>query len=229
MTAAQQLTFDLPPRVSLGPEDFFVSDANAQAFAMVTAPDRWPDGKLALVGPHGSGKSHLARVFAQQTNATVLQATDLGPTFRLETATDLVIEDLDALRPDAEEALFHLHNFLRNRGRLLLTAQHPPARWPLAMPDLISRMQATTVTQIADPDDKLLLAVLLKQFQDRQIAPPPDLPPFIAARLERSFAAVADIVDRLDRTALREGRKVSVRMVARLLDPVDSGPENELE
>ncbi len=225
MTPLQQLTFDLPPRVSLGPEDFFVSDANAQAFAMVTDPDRWPDGKLALVGPQGSGKSHLARVFAQQNSATVLQAADLGPEFRLDVVTNLVIEDVHTLPPDAEEPLFHLHNFLRNGGRLLLTATHPPSRWPLSMPDLASRMQATTVTQIGDPDDKLLLAVLLKQFQDRQIAPPPDVPPYIAARLERSFAAVADIVDRLDRMALTEGRKISVRMVARLLDTIDTAPE----
>ena len=60
---AEQLSFDWALPVSLGPEDYFVSESNADAHAMIAGGLRWPDGKLALVGPEGSGKTHLARIW----------------------------------------------------------------------------------------------------------------------------------------------------------------------
>jgi chromosomal replication initiation ATPase DnaA len=204
--------------VALGPEDFFVSAANEQAFAMVTAPGSWPEGKLALIGPPGSGKSHLARVFAQDRGAMILQAEDLTATFAPPLARDFVVENVERLPVAAEETLFHLHNNLRGRGMLLMTSDRPPSRWTIALPDLASRMQATAIARIDDPDDKLFEAVLLKLFQDRQITPSPDLPAYLAARVERSFAVAKELVVRLDALALAEGRKVNVRLAAKVLD-----------
>lgn len=215
---SRQLSFDWPARVALGREDFFVSAANAQAFAMVTTPDSWPEGKLAVIGPAHCGKTHLARVFAQASGATIISAAEIGPGLVPPAAAHVIIEDMDRLRPEAEEALFHLHNHLRGRGRLLLTSNRAPSRWPITLPDLASRMQATTVVEVADPDDRLLAAVIMKHFQDRQIAPPPGLPGYLAARIERSFAAAADIVARLDAAALAEGRKINEHLARGLLD-----------
>ncbi|WP_420859670.1 chromosomal replication initiator DnaA [Marivivens marinus] len=215
---SEQLSFDWPARVALGREDFFVSEANARAFATVTAPDSWPEGKLAVVGPKGSGKTHLARVFAQANAAMILNAADLTPASPLPEARAVVIEDVERLSPEAEEWLFHLHNALKGRGRLLLTSDRAPARWQLALPDLASRMQATNLVSIDDPDDRLLSAVIMKQFQDRQIAPSPGLAAYLAARIERSFAAAADVVDQIDRAALARSRKVNEALAREVLD-----------
>jgi chromosomal replication initiation ATPase DnaA len=220
----QQLAFDWPVRVALGREDFFVSDANARAFAMVSAPDSWPEGKLAVAGPKGSGKTHLARVFAQNTGALVLQAADIDAEFAPPEAAYVVIEDMETLPREAEEVVFHLHNHLRGRGRLLLTSDRAPSRWPIALPDLASRMQATTVGEIDDPDDRLLSAVMMKLFQDRQIAPAPALIAYLVSRIDRSFAAAAKMVADLDAAALAQGREINVPLARALLDnPPASG------
>ncbi|MEL6571568.1 MAG: DnaA/Hda family protein [Pseudomonadota bacterium] len=215
---AEQLTFDLPAGVSLTAGDFFVSSANTAAFVMVTNPDGWPERKLVLTGPKGSGKSHLARIFAQEFAASIVAAADLSEEMQ-HPDTPIVVEDIEGLTPAGETVLFHLHNHLAQaKLPLLMTAQTPPGRWPIALPDLASRMQATTPTHIDDPDDELLKAVMMKLFADRQIAYPPDLPSYLAARIERSFAAAAAVVAALDEAALREKRKVNQRLASQVLN-----------
>jgi chromosomal replication initiation ATPase DnaA len=215
---AEQLTFSWPTGVALGPNDYFVSGANAQAFAMLTAPQSWPDHKLVIVGPKGSGKSHLARIFQIQSAAQTVDAATLPADFQ-PSANCVIVEDMEALPDTAQEAMFHLHNHLRNTGgMLLMTAQHAPTRWKIALPDLASRMQATTITQIDNPDDALLSALIMKLFADRQIMPKPALVQYLTTRIERSFAAAADIVARLDAAALATGRKINQALAAELLD-----------
>jgi chromosomal replication initiation ATPase DnaA len=219
---AEQLAFRLPARPALGRSDFFVSPANADAVALVTDDARWPQGKLALTGPEGSGKSHLVHVWAGERGAEVVAAEDLARADlpALADRGHVAVENAEATAGDAaaERALLHLHNLLQPAGRLLLTARAPPARWPVALPDLRSRIGAIAVTALAPPDDALLAAVLVKLFADRQIAITPALVTFLVSRIDRSFAAAQEIVDRLDRAALAEGRAVNRALAARLLD-----------
>ncbi len=221
---ARQLSFDLPRQIALGPEDYIVSDANAAAHAMVVGDRGWPDRKLALIGAPGSGKSHLARVWQALTDAMILHARELGPSLPPPApGAALIIEDAQRLPRSAEEALFHLHNRLaQSGGMLLLTADRPPARWDIALPDLASRMQATSVARIDDPDDRLLAAVLAKHFADRQLVPAADVIPYLTARITRSFAAAAAVIDRLDRMALAEGRPVTRSLARRALGDDDA-------
>ncbi|MFC7705320.1 chromosomal replication initiator DnaA [Plastorhodobacter daqingensis] len=218
-----QLALSLPVREALGRADFFISPANALAVATVGDWGNWPQGKLVLVGPEGAGKTHLANIWASETGAMILHAEDLADTSADALAIwgRIVIEDAHLIAGDhaAEVTLFHLHNMvLAQAGLLLLTAQSAPNRWPLGLPDLASRLQATAVATLTAPDDALLSAVLVKLFADRQITVPPSLIPWLVARIERSFSAARDIVDRLDRHALAQGRPVSRALAAELLD-----------
>lgn len=215
---ADQLVFDWPTGVALGPDDFFVSEANAKAASLLASPDDWPERKLVIVGPAGCGKSHLAGIFQGQTGASLINARDMTNGY-LPPGDIVVIEDMEHLPQPAEEHIFHLHNNLRARGgTLLMTAQTAPSRWPITLPDLRSRMEAATVVQIEDPDDALLSALIMKLFADRQIMPKPDLVNYLAKRIERSFAAASDIVARLDESALADGRKINRGLAAALLD-----------
>ncbi|WP_413867985.1 chromosomal replication initiator DnaA [Albidovulum sp.] len=214
----RQLTFDLPVRPALGRGDFFVSPANALAIAQIDA-GTWPAGKLLLIGPEGAGKSHLAQVWATETGAEVLAASDLPDV--PSDALAVVVEDADRIAGDlvAETRLFHLHNHVLARGgRLLITASAPPRCWGLALPDLASRMEATAQAAVLPPDDALLSAVLVKLFADRQIAVAPSLIPWLVNRMDRSFAAALRLVAELDARALARGGPVTREIAREVLD-----------
>jgi chromosomal replication initiation ATPase DnaA len=217
---ATQLALDLPVRAALGREDFFVAQPNALALATVDGWCNWPGGRLVLVGPEGSGKTHLAHVWAAAADATIQPAQTLTPDM-IESLSDkaVVIEDADRIARGAEASLFHLHNLvLAQGGRLLLTARVAPTSWPLSLPDLASRMQAAPLARLEAPDDGLLSAVLVKHFADRQIAVSPKLIDYLLGRMDRSLAAAAELVAQLDRRALAERCAVTIRLARSVLD-----------
>ncbi|KAA9009909.1 HdaA/DnaA family protein [Histidinibacterium aquaticum] len=218
----RQLALDLPRRIALGADAYFVGEANADAYVQATAPETWPEGKLALVGPPGSGKTHLARLFADRTGALVLEAPALTPATEPPRAPAIVVENADRLPREAEETLFHIHNAARAaRTPLLLTAATPPSRWPTLLPDLRSRMEAAPVARIGDPDDRLLTAVLVKLFDDRGLSPPPEAVRYLVTRMQRSFDEAARIADLLDRAALAEQARLTIPFIRRVLPPED--------
>ncbi len=217
---ARQLAFDLPANVRLEARDFFVSAANELAYAMLLTPATWPNHKLALIGPAGSGKTHLAKVFAEAAGADIIQAKDIHVETPLPTRA-LVVEDGEQLQISGEEWLFHAHNALARDGHpLLLTGQTPPNRWDIALPDLVSRLSAATTVTIENPDDALLTAVLLKHFADRQLAPTPDAISFLLKRVPRSFDGIRNIVDVLDRAALAQSKPLTRPFVRTVLDSI---------
>ena len=220
----EQLTFPQYVLPALGRGDYFVSTANALAVARVDDTQAWTNGKLALTGPEGAGKTHLAHVWANANNADITDHKAL-PTLDIPSIkTGLAVEIPETpLTPPEEEALFHLHNHMAAQTLpLLLIAREPPARWPIALPDLKSRMQATDVAQIDAPDEALLSAVLVKLFTDRQLQIAPDLIPWLLLHSERSFAAINSLVAALDTAALAEKRAITRPLARRVLDKMAS-------
>lgn len=218
----RQLVLDLPFRAAMGRDDFFVTAANAAAVAGLDGWRGWPGAKMLLVGPPGSGKTHLAHVFAEQSGARILSAGDLAgadPAALAETPA-LVVEDADRIGTDAaEEALFHLHNACAGRATpLLVTASGPPQNWGLALPDLQSRMQQAGQLTLAPPDDALLGAVLVKLAADRQMPLSPALVAHILARIDRSLGYVQRFVAALDAEALAAKQKPGPRHVKAVID-----------
>ncbi|WP_166417622.1 P-loop NTPase family protein [Cochlodiniinecator piscidefendens] len=226
---AEQLIFDLPSKPALEREDFFVSDANAQAVAVLENWHSWPNRKMLLVGAAGSGKTHLAHVWAVEARAKIISATEIcTQDIATISAQNLVVENTDEIagQPEAETALFHLHNLLLANGHsLLLTGSGDIQTWSLGLPDLKSRLLGTAVVHLQEPDDALLMAVILKVFSDRQINVSPSMLPYVLRRIDRNFAAVHQMVDMLDKVALSEGRAVNRGLASDVLDKITSkGP-----
>lgn len=219
---AQQLGLALPSRPALGRDDFFVAPSNAIAAAMIDGWRTWAGRKLVLTGPAGSGKTHLTHVWATQSGARIIQARDLARADIPDLARSCVAVEnvpLIADQPDAQTALFHLHNLVLAEGHsLLLTGTPPVARWQLTLPDLTSRMQAAGAVALEAPDDMLLTAVLAKLLADRQLTPKPDLIPYLLPRMDRSFAAAGDLVARLDSASLAQKKPVTRSLAVQVLD-----------
>lgn len=216
---AEQLTFDLAARPALGRDDYFVSPANAAAVAGIDAWRDWPHGKMVLTGPQGAGKTHLAHVWAETAGAQVVGAAELEGLDPATLGPALAVEDVDrGLTEAAETALFHIHNVLAGQGgALLLTARTAPARWPLRLADLKSRVQQAGVLQLDAPDDALLAALMVKLATDRQLRLAPRLIPYALLRMERSFAAAQRLIARIDAQSLRDKKKPGEAMIRAIL------------
>jgi chromosomal replication initiation ATPase DnaA len=213
----RQLAFDLPGVEAMTREDFFVAPSNALALQVIEGWEHWPGRKLLLIGPEGSGKTHLAHVWAGMAGAAILQAEDLAAVALADLAgRSVVVEDADRIGAD-EARLFHLHNLVTTGGALLLTARTPPRDWRLRLPDLVSRMQAAPVARLEAPDDALLSAVLVKLFADRQVVVAANLIPYLVSRMPRSVGAARALVIALDARALALGRPISRALAAEVL------------
>ena len=215
----RQLALALDHAESHAREDFLVGPSNAAALALIERWPDWPGQTVVLLGPEGSGKSHLAAIWAVASGARFLAARALAtalPPVALATGA-LVVEDIAAGEFD-ERALFHLLNLAREeRAFMLLTTRTAPAGWRLSIPDLSSRLKALPVVTLAAPDDVLLRGVMVKLFADRQIAVDESLIAFLANRIERSVAAARAVVAELDREAMRRQRPLTRALAAEIL------------
>lgn len=218
---AQQLNFDLSARPALGRDAFFVSEANAVALAMVDTWRDWPSGKLLLLGPRGAGKTHLAHVWAAESDARIIAASALETSdVEALASTPICVEDVHVMagHTASETALFHLHNLALAQGMpLLMTGEGRPAEWGVTVPDLASRLEGTPVARIEAPDEVLLGALFAKLFSDRQLAPHPDVVPYLARHAPRDFWQAQQIVATMDARALSEGRELSRDLARRVV------------
>jgi chromosomal replication initiation ATPase DnaA len=207
-----QLAIDLPHRPAFGRADFLVSECNAAALGWIERWPQWPARALVLHGPAGSGKSHLAHLWRERTGGTLIPGDELQPLEPDQLARCRAVA-LDGAEDAPEEALLHLYNCCREAGAsLLVVAREAPANWPVALPDLASRLRAAPSVSIALPDDALLAAVLVKHFADRQVRVAPGIIAFLVRRMERSFAAAGALAARLDRLSLSAGRPIGLAL-----------------
>jgi chromosomal replication initiation ATPase DnaA len=213
----RQLALALDHAESYAREDFLVGPCNERPFQLICSWPDWPANALALVGPEGSGKTHLAMIWAAAAGARIIAGRalrDAEVPSALATGA-LVVEDATAGADD--RALFHLINLAReDNAALLFTARSAPTTWPVAIPDLVSRLRALPVVTLRAPDDAMLRAVIVKLAADRQLALDESVVAFIATRIERSFAAARAAVIALDNEALRQRRAPTRALAAEI-------------
>jgi len=214
----RQLALALDHAESYAREDFLSGPCNEGALQLLDCWPDWPASAIAVVGPEGSGKTHLAMMWATLAGARIVAARALGEVelpSALATGA-LVVED--AATATDERALFHLINLAREeKAFLLFTARTPPTAWPFAIPDLVSRLRALPVVALQAPDDAMLRAVIVKLATDRQLMLDEAVVRYIATHIERSFAAARAAVLALDSEALRQGRPVTRALAAEVL------------
>lgn len=212
----RQLALALPHAESYARDDFLPGPGNATALKLIDSWPDWPANAVALVGPEGSGKSHLAAIWAAASGARVMSGRALGvPGLLAALATAaLVVEDAAAAD---ERALFHLLNLAREEeAYLLFTARTAPPLWPVDIADLGSRLRALPVVTLQAPDDATLRGVMVKVAADRQLMLDEAVVRYVSTRIERSYAAARAAVVALDTEALRQGRPPTRALAAEL-------------
>ena len=212
----RQLALALEHTESYAREDFLAGPGNEAALTLIDSWPDWPAQAVALVGPEGSGKTHLATIWAAAAGARVVSAHALDETgLRSALATGaLVIEEAAAAD---ERALFHLINMARGENAyLLFTARTAPATWPIATADVVSRLRAMPVVSLQAPDDAMLRAVIVKLAADRQLGFDDSVVRYLSTHIERSFAAARAAVILLDDESLRQGRPATRTLAAEL-------------
>ena len=207
---SNQLPLALQLESSIAREDLLESPANRLAVELIDNWPDWPSNVVVLAGPVGSGKSHMAAVWAQLASAQTIQMTDLPELVtHIANGQNLVLEDVASGQID-ETAFFHCFNRAKSHSAFLLIASRQfPSAWQLQLPDLVSRMGTAHIVELQEPDDQLLCQILVKLFADRQIHVEPALIDYLVTRMERSLGAAGDIVDWLDRQALARRKKIT--------------------
>jgi chromosomal replication initiation ATPase DnaA len=215
--SGEQFLLPLPVRVAMGAADFVVSESNRDAVAWLDRWPEWPGSILAIHGPAGCGKTHLAHVWQMRSHAIFLDVHDLAlPSGE----ANMILEGaVPGGSQKAEEDLFHLINHVRSRGlSLLLLDREAPARWRVGLPDIANRLAGLPSIGVETPDDALLGAILRKHFSDRQIRVTPEVIAYLVRRMERSFAAAEQIAAKLDQMAFSRSAPISIKLAREIFD-----------
>lgn len=195
-----QIALPLDWPQSQGESRLIVSEANRDAFDHFRKWSMWPVKATLLAGPRRSGRSLLARSFAERVGGKVVDQAD---------------------RADEEE-LFHAWNAAQESGRpLVMIVDRVPPDWEIALPDLKTRIAVTPVGTIAEPDDSLFQALIELYFADRGLHIPRDALRFMTERLHRDYVTVERAVEAVDRFAIAERARLSLPTIRKAL--IDSG------
>lgn len=232
----KQLLLDLDPGQHMTRADFLPAECNMAGLAAVEGWTEWPDHRLLLCGPAGSGRTHLGRIWASEASAMLLNGIVLD--HPPAPAPAYLVDDAHLVAGHAarEEILFHLYNRAAADGAaLMLTAPETPGTWGIALPDLASRLQTFPVVRLSAPDDQLLYMALIKLFEDKQLSVSEETVGFLLRRMDRSLRAAVHIVEALDRTALSRQKRISRAMAAEILadlapdaaDPASSAEQDD--
>ncbi len=212
---AKQIPLNLPIQADYSKRRFVPANSNAEGLAAIETYPNWANRALALIGPAGSGKTHLGTLWSQQYEAICLMSG--ANIAQLDSYKNRAIWVDQASMAD-ETLLFGVINMAiyGNINGLLLTDRLPPASWPVAIPDLASRLGALQVARLEEPDDALLSDVMQKLFLDRGLKVSDALIAYLLARIDRSVDAATQIVDQLDKASASEGVNVTRNFAAKV-------------
>lgn len=208
---------------------FIVSECNIDAFNMVNKWPKWESFCLVISGPGQCGKTHLCNIWKEKSNAIFInnenQLFDIDDSNNKKNR-NYIIEDFTDMK---EESLFHIYNHVRDcSGYLLLSSRLSPAYWNFDLPDLKSRIMSEIFVDVKEPDDNLIVSILMKQFSDRQLRVTKNVIEYMLPRMERSFLSISDLVNKLDRKSLEYGKNITIPFVKDVLFKTGSPFQREL-
>jgi hypothetical protein len=182
----------LPLVTAVGAETIAIGPSLQPVIDGLRAAPDWPFRTAILSGPPRSGKSLLARWFA-------------------ESGVGDVVDDADSLPQDD---LFHRWNRAQAEGRpLLIVSNAAPGEWRVTLPDLASRLGAALPLEIGAPDDALLEALIEAHAARRGLVLGDGALAYLLPRIERTHAAAERLVETIDRLSLERKASVTISLL----------------
>lgn len=216
--------FDFGFKAKMRDDNFIVSESNKSALAIIEKWPNWENHAIFLYGPSGSGKTMLVNIWIESCKATILGAKEIYSMVSKPHAYKnkcFVIENIEDIHDEA--AFLHFFNSVKeDGGYILITAHNHPSNLKIRLADLRSRINAILCCSVSNPDDELLRTLFFKHFVERQLKVEMNVVDYLVARTERSFEAVAKIVEALDTNALQEKKNITIPFAKVTL----STPEN---
>ena len=228
---SEQLTFDLEKKINDGRKNFFVSDSNKHVLKAIDNYHQRSDNKLIIVGPKSSGKTHLLKIWAKKMDSMVIDIRDLlnydfsfliNQNFLAIDNLNHILEFSHMQRKSIEEILFHIFNSKLSLDKfergLLITSNNDFSFDRIILKDLSSRLSATEIVNLYSPDEKLINALFIKLFDDRELRVKPSLINFLSINIERSFEKINNFVKEIDKISLQEKIELSRKLAKKILE-----------
>ena len=132
-----QLILKFPNNKIYSKDDFYVSSRNQQAYDFVNSWPNWMKRIVNIYGPQGSGKTHIASILKNKTQAMEIEAKSLNDKtfFEFKIKEVLIIDNLD--EQVSENLLFSIWNAaLQDNKYLLITSIKPINFYKFKLSDL---------------------------------------------------------------------------------------------
>lgn len=182
----------LPLVTARGAETVVLGPSLVPVIDALQSADRWPFRTAILTGPPRSGKSLLARWFAESGAGEAVDSADALP----------------------EDEVFHRWNRAQANGRpLLLVSNRAAGAWQITLPDLASRLGAALLIEIGAPDDELLAGLIAEHAARRGLVLGDQTVAYLLPRIERSHAGIELLIETLDRLSLERKSPVTISLM----------------
>lgn len=212
-----QEIFSFHKKERLNWNDFIESHENYDAISCLMHWPNWNSNGIIIYGDRGVGKTHIANLWAQTSNAVCVLKSSLNYDTRLlfEIVCNFIIDDFDDfIESQNYDWIFNFFNIAKEKNRsFLLISRRPPSTWRIPLNDLRSRLFTLPSILIKNPEDELLLKITKKIINDLGIKISEEVLKYILKFIERNVSSIVKTLQTLDKLALQQQRTITIPFI----------------
>ena len=218
MKIRNQDIFDFSENKSFNYEDYFVSKSNYFAYQIINNWPKWEKNIVNINGESFSGKTHLSKIFLNKNNGIMIYESEISDEIfkKLKLFENIVLDEFNFKAE--EKLLYSMFNFIDNENKfLIINSNIPINEFKFQLKDLKSRSKNCLFAKIENPDDKLITAIISKNFSDRQIRLDRKFIDYIAKRVDRSYSKISQFIYKIDELSLKKKKSIDFKIIKEIL------------